>query len=70
MENLDSSAQNMANVSVGLCATCKHVRVVTSDRGSYFVMCSLARKDIKYEKYPRLPVYSCSGHTISRRQDD
>jgi|AP45_3_1055517.scaffolds.fasta_scaffold67923_2 hypothetical protein len=70
MEDLGSRAQNMVNVGVGLCATCKHVRVVTSDRESYFVMCSLAKKDYKYKKYPRLPVLRCSGHTISHKQDD
>jgi len=60
----------MVNMRVGLCATCKHVRVIASDRRSYFVMCRLARKDIKYEKYPRLPVLSCNGHTIAFKKDD
>ncbi|MBS60454.1 MAG: hypothetical protein CL606_03990 [Anaerolineaceae bacterium] len=70
MGNLDVSNQSMDNVGIGLCVTCKHLRVVTSDRGSHFVMCNLARRNKQYEKYPVLPVLSCNGHAIVFQQDD
>jgi len=47
---------------VGLCATCKNVRRVTSDRGSRFYLCELSKVDARFPKYPRLPVLNCSGY--------
>jgi hypothetical protein len=46
----------------GLCATCVHVRRVTSDRGSVFYLCELSKVDPALPKYPRLPVLECSGY--------
>jgi 3-isopropylmalate/(R)-2-methylmalate dehydratase large subunit len=46
----------------GLCASCRHARQVTSDRGSRFVRCALAATDPRFPRYPRLPVLSCSGY--------
>jgi hypothetical protein len=37
------------------------VRVVTSARGSSFVMCERSRTDERFVKYPRLPVLACVG---------
>jgi len=51
----------------GLCANCRHVRRVQSDRGSVFVRCELALRDARFEKYPRLPVLVCAGY---ERRDD
>lgn len=45
----------------GLCAGCRHVRLVTSARGSSFVMCGRSRTDERFAKYPRLPVLACAG---------
>lgn len=53
----------------GLCATCRHARVVTSGRGSRFVMCERSRTDPRYARYPRLPVVECRGFE-ERRADD
>jgi hypothetical protein len=47
---------------VGLCATCRHVRRVVSDRGSTFYMCRRSATDAAFPKYPRLPVMQCSGY--------
>jgi len=47
---------------IGLCATCKHVRVVRSDRGSVFYQCLLAATDPRFRKYPPLPVLQCVGY--------
>jgi hypothetical protein len=41
----------------GLCATCVHARIMTSDRGSTFLRCT--HPDLP--KYPRLPVITCHG---------
>lgn len=46
---------------VGLCAVCRHVRVIQSARGSTFLMCNLAKTDPRFAKYPALPVLRCSG---------
>lgn len=46
----------------GLCRDCLHARIVESDRGSRFVQCRLALTDDRFEKYPRLPVITCSGY--------
>jgi len=46
----------------GLCESCVHVQVVTSSKGSTFVLCRLSETDERFPKYPRLPVYSCSGY--------
>mgnify|MGYP000445095788 CR=1 FL=1 len=56
----------------GLCAACRHARHVTSDRGSVFVMCGLAKpRDAaggreagdapRFPRYPQLPVLRCAG---------
>jgi hypothetical protein len=30
------------------------------------VLCTLSNTDPRYPKYPRLPVFSCSGYTVSK----
>lgn len=44
-----------------LCASCRHVRVVCSSRGSTFFLCKLAASDARFPKYPPQPVVACSG---------
>lgn len=46
----------------GLCPSCRHVRVVQSDRGSRFYLCRRAALDPRFRKYPPQPVASCPGH--------
>ena len=51
----------------GLCATCRHVRTVTSAKGSTFVLCGLAKEGDAagrraFSKYPPQPVLVCRGH--------
>ena len=45
----------------GLCARCANAKVITSARGSSFVLCGLSRTDERFAKYPRLPVVTCAG---------
>jgi hypothetical protein len=65
-DNLDRLAADPRRV--GLCATCRHVRVIRSDRGSAFYMCQLSATDPRFAKYPTLPVAVCYGY--ERISDD
>jgi hypothetical protein len=47
---------------IGLCATCAHVSVIVSDRGSTFYACQRAKTDPRFPRYPRLPVVACFGY--------
>jgi hypothetical protein len=38
------------------------VRMIRSDRGAVFYLCTLLAVDPRFVKYPRLPVLSCSGY--------
>jgi hypothetical protein len=51
---------------VGLCASCRHVEIVTSARGSTFYLCRLSDTDSRFPKYPALPVRSCAGYDKQR----
>jgi hypothetical protein len=46
----------------GLCASCKHVQLIKSDRGSVFYSCGLSARNPQFPKYPRLPMLSCAGY--------
>ena len=46
----------------GLCADCRHVRRVRSQRASVFYLCQLAVANSSFPKYPALPVLACSGY--------
>jgi hypothetical protein len=45
----------------GLCPDCAHVKIVTSQRGSIFLLCLLSAEDPRFSKYPPQPVVSCEG---------
>jgi hypothetical protein len=47
---------------IGLCATCRHMRKIQSDRGSIFYFCQRSATDERFPKYPRLPVLQCPGY--------
>lgn len=47
---------------IGLCAACRHVKVIENRRGSRFHLCMLSEVDARYPKYPRLPVLKCEGY--------
>jgi hypothetical protein len=46
----------------GLCASCRHHRIVETRRGSRFWLCALSRVDPAFPRYPRLPVLACRGY--------
>jgi hypothetical protein len=47
---------------IGLCATCAHVNVIVSDRGSRFYFCLRSKTDPRFPRYPALPVLACIGY--------
>jgi len=52
---------------VGLCAGCRHARVVETPR-SRFWMCGRAASDARFARYPRLPVLECEGYEPPDRE--
>jgi hypothetical protein len=50
------------SADAGLCASCSHVQVITSARGSIFYLCRLSFVDPSFTKYPVLPVRQCGGY--------
>jgi hypothetical protein len=53
----------------GLCADCRHKRLIRSDRNSMFYQCGLSTVDASFPKYPRLPVVRCSGYEAASLQE-
>jgi hypothetical protein len=57
--------------TVGLCRTCMHAKVIETARGSRFYLCRLSETDLRFVKYPRLPVIRCIGYVhASPGKDD
>ncbi len=54
----------------GLCAGCRHARVLRSDRGSVFYQCQRAEQDSNFPRFPRLPVVECRGYEARQEGDD
>ena len=50
------------DAAVGLCRSCRHVRVVPSRKGQRYYRCERSSTDPRYPRYPRLPVRICDGH--------
>ena len=51
-----------AQPDAGLCASCAHVRIIESSRGSVFLLCDLSVTDPRFPRYPPLPVIACAGY--------
>ena len=52
----------MSVPDVGLCATCRFVRLVSSVRNATYYRCGRSDEDPAYARFPRLPVVSCAGY--------
>ena len=48
-------------VAAGLCEACAHVQVISTAKGSSFILCRRSHADPRFPRYPRLPVTSCEG---------
>jgi len=46
----------------GLCAQCRFMRMMKSDRSATFYLCERSATDPAFPKYPRLPVLQCAGY--------
>jgi hypothetical protein len=60
----DEQAGRDEVAGAGLCGACAWQRVITSDRGSAFSMCTRAAEDARLRKYPTLPVLRCVGFDV------
>jgi hypothetical protein len=54
---------------IGLCAACRHARVVRSARGSTFYLCQLSAVDVRFARYPHLPIVKCAGYEASANDE-
>jgi hypothetical protein len=61
--------QNRERECAGLCADCRFMRRIKSDRGSTFYFCERSENDPRFPKYPRLPVLQCAGFERISRED-
>lgn len=57
------SSDAKPSTRLGLCANCRHACLISSAKGSQFLLCQLSQSDLAFPKYPRLPVLHCSGYT-------
>ncbi|AGA27752.1 hypothetical protein Sinac_3496 [Singulisphaera acidiphila DSM 18658] len=48
--------------TASLCERCGWMRVITSGKGSRFLLCERAQADARFTKYPRQPVSQCLGY--------
>jgi uncharacterized protein YciI len=48
--------------SVGLCFTCRWMRLAANRRGATFFRCARAETDPRFVRYPPLPVLTCPGY--------
>lgn len=54
-------ARGPADRPRGLCARCRHVRILRSERSSTFLLCTRSKADRRFPKYPPQPVLACMG---------
>ncbi len=47
--------------AIGLCSLCRHAKKIANRRGSTFHLCARAEDDVRFVRYPRLPVSFCPG---------
>ena len=52
-------------MTLSLCQTCVHARLIVSGKGSRFLLCQLSQQDRRYAKYPPQPIVRCAGHIVS-----
>jgi hypothetical protein len=57
-------------MTAGLCDTCRHQKLIRSDRGTVFSRCERALTDPEFPKYPTLPVLTCTGYEAREQSGD
>ena len=64
-------ADGLSVLGAGLCASCRHQKLIRNGRAARSSRCACARGPTpRYPKYPRLPVLACRGHEPLRPGDD
>ena len=58
----------MARVNAGFCASCSHAETITSVRESIFCLCRLSFRDLRFARYPQLPVLTCTGYEAREKE--
>ena len=56
-------SSSAASPRLGLCADCRHARLIESSKGARFLLCKLSQSDSSFPKYPRLPILTCPGYS-------
>jgi hypothetical protein len=51
----------------GLCPRCANVKLITSAKGSTFLLCQLSASDPRFPRYPPQPVVACGGFVAAPR---
>lgn len=62
---MDSSGQkpeSKPKINPGLCGTCASMRDVVNENGHHYFLCNLSKMDVRYPKYPKLPMVNCDGY--------
>ncbi|HEX4786693.1 MAG TPA: hypothetical protein VH350_20305 [Candidatus Sulfotelmatobacter sp.] len=59
---MERTDKRLYALRAGLCAHCRFMRLMHSDRGSTFFLCERSATDPSFPKYPRLPVLQCTGY--------
>ncbi len=59
--------QQQLGGSPGLCRSCIHARLVTSNRERLFLLCEAHRANPRLAKYPSLPVLACESYELQTR---
>lgn len=49
----------------GLCAYCRHAKLLRSKGGGAILFCGLSKDDPRFPRYPPLPVTACDGYPNS-----
>jgi len=55
-------------VDAGLCGSCRHAIIRPTRRGPIYLRCARAASDLRFPKYPPLPVRACGGHDLQPEQ--
>ena len=45
----------------GLCGACRYSRTIRTARGTTFRLCERSSTDVRFSRYPALPVVACPG---------
>ena len=56
-----TSTSILGQLEHGLCGGCRHSRLVSSAKGTAYLLCERSFSDPQFSKYPPIPVIQCAG---------